>query len=69
MKQLSETILACSYFFIGGRCKCVYALFRVNRGLFSIGGGHENIEEGKVTGWKLRLQRCLISFSEAVSPD
>lgn len=46
MKQLSETILACSYFFIGGEFEHVCFIV-VIRGLYNFGEGHENIQGRK----------------------
>lgn len=46
MKQLSEMILACLYFFIGGEFECIL-VFGVHQGLYSFGEGHENIHGGK----------------------
>lgn len=38
MKQLSKTVLACSYFFMGVGLN-TYTPFRVNRGLYSLEKG------------------------------
>jgi len=49
MKQLSETISACSCFFIWVDMD-THVLFRVKQGLYTFGKVCENIQEGKVTG-------------------
>lgn len=41
-----------------------YAVFRMNQGLYNLGEGHENIQEGKVIGWKLKLSRYLDSMEK-----
>ena len=53
------TIFAYSYFFIGGVDVNTYTLFRANEGK-----GYENIQEGKVIGWKLKLSRYLASMEK-----
>lgn len=42
MKQLSETILGCSIFFIGVRCEHERVI-QVNQGLYNFEEEHENI--------------------------
>jgi hypothetical protein len=49
MKQLTETILACLYFFTDVDMN-VLALFGVNEGLYILGEVYENIQEPKVVG-------------------
>lgn len=46
MMELSEMILACSYFFIGVGVNA-QTLFRVNQGLCNFVEGCETIQEGK----------------------
>jgi hypothetical protein len=46
MKQLSEMILACSYFFIGDGFEHIL-LFGVNQWLYSLGKGCGNIHGGE----------------------
>jgi hypothetical protein len=45
MKQLSEMVLACSYFFIQGRFEGIPFILGVNQGLYSF--EHENTWGGK----------------------
>jgi hypothetical protein len=49
IKQLSEMILACSYFFIGGGCECL-RFIQANQGLYNFGKECENIQEEKAIG-------------------
>lgn len=51
MKPLSETILAYSFFFLGGGFKHI-PLFGVNQGFCSLGEEHGNIHGGKST-WQV----------------
>lgn len=46
VRLLFETIFACSYCFTGGRLDA-YTLFWVNQGLYNLGDGSENIQEGE----------------------
>lgn len=47
MKHLSEVIFACSYFITGVDLDA-YFLFGVNQGLYIVGEGWEDAQEGKV---------------------
>lgn len=47
MKLVSETTLARSYFFTGGGCEHIQFI-QVNLGLYNLGKGHGNIQEGKL---------------------
>jgi hypothetical protein len=44
--EASEAILTCLYIVIGGDVNA-YALFWGNKGLYTFGEGHENIQERK----------------------
>lgn len=46
MKQLPETILGCSYSFVGAGLN-TYPLFGVNQKLYSLREKHENIQGGR----------------------
>jgi hypothetical protein len=60
MKQFSETILACSYFFIGGGFECF--LFIWGESEIVQLGGRAWYYPGKVIGRRLRLLRYLSSM-------
>lgn len=66
MKLLSETILAYSFFFLGGGFKHI-PLFGVNQGFYRLGEGH-GIIHGRKSHWlKAKATEILISITGA--PD
>lgn len=52
VKQLSETILTCSYCFIGGNCGHITLLW-INQELYTSWEKHNTTHEGKVSDWRL----------------